>query len=145
MIQISKEDSEKMVEMYLIQSGKEIDCEKLAEESMNLLNDPIFKNVLLTNLLIKFKDDFSEYDDGEHDMRVSMFACANSIFDEDCDEEDLPPKFKGLFSVNSEVAWNNPKLQFAFDQFVSAFYLYEVFEHKYPKITKKLKDETKGI
>lgn len=145
MIQISKEDSERLVEMFLIETCKDNVTKEFAEESMGILNDPIYKTVLLSSLLIDFKDKFKDEDEGEHDMRVSMFACANSVFDEDCDEEDLPLKFKDLFSKDPDVAWYNPKLQFAFDQFVSAFYLYELFEEKYPKITKQLEDEGKRI
>lgn len=140
MISISKDDSERLVEQFVVKLCEHNTSTELATESMDILNDKTFKTILLSCLLRNYKDKFKNVDNGEFDMRLSMFGAVNAVYDEDCDEEDMPPKFKGLFnSENSELSWNNPKLQFAFDQFVSAFYGYELFEKRYPLITNGLK------
>ena len=140
MILISKDDSERLIEEFVVKLSKHNDSTDLATQSMNILNDETYKKILLGCLLIDYRDKFKDVDDGEYDMRVAMFSAVNCIFDEDCDDNLMLPKFKGLFSSeNEELSWNNPKLQFAFSQFVSAFYSYEIFEQKYPLITEGLK------
>ncbi len=140
MIAISKDDSERVVEQFLISLSKENGSQKLAVESMNVLNDKLHKAILLGSLLRTYKDSLKDIDNGEFQMRVCIMSALNCIFDEDCDLEEMPPKFAGLFaSEDDDLAWNNPKLQFAVDQFVSAFYTYELFENKYPNIADGLK------
>jgi hypothetical protein len=139
MILISKDDSERIVEQFVVKLCENNNSTELATESMDILNDEIYKKVLLGSLLRSYKDEFKDVDNGEFDMRVKLMSGVSCVFDEDCHEEDMIPKFKGLFhSENTDAVWNNPKLQFAFDQFVSAFYTYELFEKKYPKISKNL-------
>ena len=123
MILISKDDSERLIEEFVVKLSKHNNSTELATQSMNILNDETYKKILLGCLLIDYRDKFKDVDDGEYDMRVAMFSAVNCIYDEDCDDDIMLPKFKGLFSSeNEELSWNNPKLQFAFSQFVSAFY-----------------------
>lgn len=140
MILISKDDSERLVEQFVVKLCEHNTSIELASESMNILNDNVHNKILLGSLLRAYKDQFKDVDNGEYNMRVSVMSAVNCIYDEDYEDDDMPPKFKGLFnSENTDLAWNNPKLQFAFDQFVSAFYSYELFEKKYPLISEGLK------
>ena len=59
-----------------------------------------------------------------------------------CDKTDIPFQFKDLFFGTEEEIVNkvgkDKKLNFAVKNFVMAFYHFEDFEAKYPKITKML-------
>ena len=145
MVGISKDDAEKLMEEFLINGSNVDDSTEFALESMDILNDRNFKQVLLGTLIIKIKDSIDDKRlNEEKDMRLFMTNITNAMVI-GCTEKQLkrcsvnnviPTRLKNSFSEYVSDDWDNPKLQFAFDQFVSAFVAYEEFEKKYPKIVK---------
>jgi hypothetical protein len=145
MVGISKNESEKLMEDFLI-SGSTIDTSReFAMESMNILNDKNLRQILMGSLIIKLKDSIDEKRlNEEKDMRFFMTNIVNAMLIgctekqlKTCSRENkIPVKFKNCCSEDPLEDWENPKLKFAFDQFVSAFTAFEIFEKKYPKIVK---------
>ena len=145
MVGISKDDAEKLMEEFLINGSNVDDSSEFAMESMDILNDKNFKQVLLGTLIIKIKDSIDDKRlKDEKDMRFFMTNITNAMV-LGCTDKQLkrcsvnnaiPINLTKSFSEYVSNDWDNPKLQFAFDQFVSAFTAFEQFEKKYPKIVK---------
>lgn len=145
MVGISKEDSERLMEEFLINASIKDDSSEFAVESMDILNDRNFRQVLLGSLIIGVKDSIDDKQlNEEKDMRFFMINVVNAMMI-GCTEKQLkactrnnkiPTNLKNCFSEYVKDDYDNPKLQFAFDQFASAFRAFELFEKKYPKIAK---------
>lgn len=145
MVGISKDDAERLMEEFLVNASTVDDSREFAMESMNILNDKDLKQVLLGSIIVKLKDSIDDKRlNDEKDMRIFMTNIVNAMMI-GCTEKKLkrcasnnkiPNNLKNCFSEYVEDDWDNPKLQFAFDQFVSAFTAFELFEKKYPKIVK---------
>lgn len=145
MVGISKDDAERLMEEFLVNASTVDDSREFAMESMNILNDKDLKQVLLGSIIVKLKDSIDDKRlNDEKDMRTFMTNIVNAMMI-GCTEKQLkkcasnfkiPNNLKNCFSEYVEDDWDNPKLQFAFDQFVSAFTAFELFEKKYPKIVK---------
>jgi hypothetical protein len=145
MVGISKDDAERLMEEFLINGSIVDDSSEFAMESMNILNDKNFKQVLLGTLIIKIKDSIDDKRlNDEKAMRLFMTNITNAMVIGCTDKQlkrcsvnnSIPIKLTSSFSEYVSDDWDNPKLQFAFDQFVSAFVAFEDFEKKYPKIVK---------
>jgi len=145
MVGISKDDAERLMEEFLVNASTVDNSREFAMESMNILNDKDLKQVLLGSIIVKLKDSIDDKRlNDEKDMRIFMTNIVNAMMI-GCTEKQLkrcasnnkiPNNLKNCFSEYVENDWDNPKLQFAFDQFVSAFTAFELFEKKYPKIVK---------
>lgn len=145
MVGISKDDAERLMEEFLVNASNVDNSREFAMESMNILNDKDLKQVLLGSIIVKLKDSIDDKRlNDEKDMRIFMTNIVNAMMI-GCTEKQLkrcasnnkiPNNLKNCFSEYVENDWDNPKLQFAFDQFVSAFTAFELFEKKYPKIVK---------
>ena len=72
----------------------------------------------------------------------SLILSALSTIYTTCDKSDVPHQFKDLFNGTDEEVINkvnrDRKINFAVQNFVSAFYHYNNFENKYPEISKML-------
>jgi hypothetical protein len=145
MVGISKDDAERLMEEFLVNASTVDDSREFAMESMNILNDKDLKQVLLGSIIVKLKDSIDDKRlNDEKDMRIfmtnivnaMMIGCAEKQLKRCASNNKIPNNLKNCFSEYVEDDWDNPKLQFAFDQFVSAFTAFELFEKKYPKIVK---------
>jgi len=138
MKRILKDVADKMVEDVLIGISKMEDMPSgFAEESINIMNDPIDNSVITGILLSKARP--SILDDNQLDMKATILASLQSVvsfgnregtfeFNQDLEKE---------FSVEDmDKCSESTKLDFALNQFVNAFYEYERLEKKYPELMK---------
>jgi hypothetical protein len=138
MKRIAKDVADKMVEDILIGISKMEDMPNgFAEESINIMNDPIDNSVITGILLSKARP--SILDNNQLDMKATILASLQSVvsfgnregtfeFNQDLEKE---------FSVEDmDKCSESTKLDFALNQFVNAFYEYERLEKKYPELMK---------
>ena len=145
MMNVSKEEAEKLIEEFLISSTNIDDSQEFAVESMNILNDDFFKQILFGSICIKMLDSVDdERFKNSKNMRLFINNVTNAMITGATEEQlkmcspnhVIPTNLKNCFSEKVTDDWKNPKLKFAFDQFVQAFISFEFFEKKYPKIVK---------
>jgi hypothetical protein len=138
MNRIPKEIADKMVEDVLIGISKIDDIPNgFAEESINIMNDPIDNSVITGILLTKARP--SILNDNQIDMKTTIMSALQTVLiygkeDEDFDfNKDLAKEFD---EDDESKCANSTKLDFALNQFVNAFYEYERLEGKYPELMK---------
>ena len=75
------------------------------------------------------------------DFETRIISAISTMFTT-CDKSDVPIQLQDLFEgTDDEIidkVSRSRKMQFAIQQFVSAYYTYEIFENKYPEISKML-------
>jgi hypothetical protein len=145
MVKITKEDSDRIVEEFLISGAKIDNSKEFAIESMSILNDDLFKQLLYGSLFIKIVDSLNNEQSNDYkNMRLFINNITNAMITGATEEQlkvcspnhVIPFNLTNSFSEKVTDDWKNPKLKFAFDQFVQSFVAFEVFEKKYPKIAK---------
>lgn len=138
MNRIPKEIADKMVEDVLIGISKIDDIPNgFAEESINIMNDPIDNSVITGILLTKARP--SILNDNQIDMKTTIMSALQTVLiygkeDENFDfNKDLAKEFD---EDDKSKCANSTKLDFALNQFVNAFFEYERLEGKYPELMK---------
>jgi hypothetical protein len=75
------------------------------------------------------------------DFETRIISALSTMF-ATCDKSDVPIQLQDLFEGTDEEIIDkvsrSRKMHFAIQQFVSAYYNYEIFENKYPEISKML-------
>jgi hypothetical protein len=75
------------------------------------------------------------------DFGTRIISALSTMF-ATCDKSDVPIQLQDLFEGTDEEIIDkvsrSRKMHFAIQQFVSAYYNYEIFENKYPEISKML-------
>jgi hypothetical protein len=75
------------------------------------------------------------------DFERQVISAITTIFTT-CDVEDIPIPLREMFEGTDdeviEKVGNSRKMYFAIQQFVNAYYQYDLFENKYPEINKML-------
>lgn len=138
MNRIPKEIADKMVEDVLIGISKMDDIPNgFAEESINIMNDPIDNSVITGILLSKARP--SILNENQIDMKATILSSLQSVitFGDREDGFDFNDDLAKEFSVEDmDKCANSTKLDFALNQFVNAFSEYERLERKYPELMK---------
>ena len=138
MNRIPKELADKMVEDVLIGISKMDDIPNgFAEESINIMNDPIDNSVITGILLSKARP--SILNENQIDMKATILSSLQSVitFGDREDGFDFNDDLAKEFSVEDmDKCANSTKLDFALNQFVNAFSEYERLERKYPELMK---------
>ena len=141
MVGISKDDGDRIITEFLVQATKKNGTKRCAEESLKIMenfNDSqILVSVLLTNSMLQ------QGMIPEHviDFETRIISAISTMFTT-CDKSDVPIQLQDLFEGTDDEIIDkisrSRKMQFAIQQFVSAYYTYEIFENKYPEISKML-------
>jgi len=75
------------------------------------------------------------------DFETQILSAIATMFST-ADKEDIPIQLQGIFQGSEEEiiekVGKSRKLYFAVQQFVSAYYHFDLFESKYPEISKML-------
>jgi hypothetical protein len=141
MIGISKEDGDKILEEFLIEVSKINGSKRCAEESFKIMDNfsdsQLIISILMINAMRQQGNIPAHITDFERQIisaLTTMFSCA--------DKEDIPIQLQGIFDgtddeILKKVVKSN-KLNYAVQQFVSAYYFFDLFESKYPEISKML-------
>lgn len=140
MKRISKDLADKMVMDVLVTMSKINDISSdFAKDSMNIMQNEFDNSILSGILLGKAKP--SLFDENEIDMKLTVMSALQTLIkygeEEDDDDFDFNEDLAKEFSAtDTNKCANSTKLDFALNQFVSAFYEYERLEKKYPEIMK---------
>jgi hypothetical protein len=140
-IGITKEDGDRMLTDFLVKIAKIDGTKECAEESFQIMDD-FNDSQLIVSIIVA--DAFKQK--GHIPEKIGVFQ--NNILSAlatmfvTCDKEEVPKEFGDLFLGSDEEVLEkvnlNKKINFAVEQFVSAFYHFETFEKKYPVISKLL-------
>jgi len=141
MFSIKKDDADRLLEDFLVNVAKINGSKTCADETVNLIRDQsdsqfltalIVMNSMKKELGIPHK--FIDFEARISSALATMFSV--------CDKEDIPIELKDLFVGDDEQIIDNfnksHKLNFALQQFVGSYFAYDLFESKYPQITKFL-------
>jgi len=141
MVGISKEEGDKILEEFLIQVSKKNGSKRCAEESFKIMDNFIDSQLIISLLMIKTMKQNDMIPAHITDFERQIISALTTIFSS-ADKEDVPIQLQGIFhgtedEIVKKVMRSN-KINFAVQQFVSAYYHFDLFESKYPEISKML-------
>lgn len=140
-IGITKEQGDELLTDFLVNIAKDNGSKRCAEESLKIMDE--FND---SQLVISFIITDSMREQGLIPEHVNIFEAqivsALSTMFTTCDKSDVPIPLQELFEGSDEEViervGSNRKMFFAIQQFVNAYYTYDMFESKYPEISKML-------
>lgn len=141
MLKINQEDSDRLLEQFLIEITEKNGTKRCAEECYKILEDSMDSNYVTTIMLTN-----SLYNNNSIPKHVLKFeseilSALTTIFSS-IDKKQIPIQFYDLFEGSEEEiiekTKNNKKLNFAIQRFVSSYFIHDFFESKYPEISKYL-------
>ncbi len=141
MIGISKEDGDKILEEFLINISKTNGTKRCAEESFKIMDDFADAQLVISIIMINSMTQQGMIPEHITDFEIQIISALATMFST-ADKEDIPIQLQGIFEGTDdeiiEKVGKSRKLYFAVQQFVSAYYHYDLFESKYPEISKML-------
>ena len=141
MIGISKEDGDKILEEFLIQVSKKNGSKRCAEESFKIMDNFSDSQLIISILMINSMKQQGMIPAHITDFERQIISALTTIFSS-ADKEDVPIQLQGIFhgtedEIVKKVMRSN-KINYAVQSFVSAYYHFDLFESKYPEISKML-------
>jgi len=141
MIGINKEDGDKILEEFLIHISKSNGTKRCAEESFKLMDNFPDSQLVISIIMINSMKEQGIIPEHVTDFERQIISALATIFS-DAEKEHIPIQLQGIFDGTEEQiiekVRSSKKLHFAVEQFVNAYYQYDLFESKYPEISKML-------
>ena len=141
MIGISKEDGDKILEEFLIHVSKTNGTKRCAEESFKIMDNFADSQLIISIIMINSMGKQGMIPEHVTDFERQIVSALSTMFSI-AEKEDVPIQLQGIFEGSDEEiiekVRGSRKLYFAVQQFVSAYYTYDLFESKYPEISKSL-------
>ena len=141
MIGISKEDGDKILEEFLINISKTNGSKRCAEESFKIMDNFADSQLIISIIMINSMGKQGMIPEHVTDFERQIVSALSTMFSI-AEKEDVPIQLQGIFKGSDEEiiekVRGSRKLHFAVQQFVSAYYTYDLFESKYPEISKSL-------
>ena len=141
MIGISKDDGDKIITEFLVQATKENGTKRCAEESLKIMEDFNDSQMVISILLVNSMLQQGMIPEHVTDFETRIISALSTMFTT-CDDSEIQIQLQDLFEGTDDVIIDrvskSRKMHFAIQQFVSAYYQYEIFENKYPQISKML-------
>jgi hypothetical protein len=141
MIGINKEDGDKILEEFLIQISKSNGTKRCAEESFKIMDNFPDAQLVISIIMINSMRQQGMIPEHVTDFERQIISALATIFS-DAEKEHIPIQLQGIFQGTEEEVIEkvrgSKKLRFAVEQFVSAYYQYDLFESKYPEISKMI-------
>jgi hypothetical protein len=138
---INKEDGDRILEEFLVQASKANGTKRCAEESFKIMNSFVDSQLVISILITNSMRQQGLIPKHVIDFEVNVISALTTIFS-DAEKEYVPIQLQGLFQGNVEEmiekVKSSKKFNFAVQQFVNAYYQYDLFESKYPEINKAL-------
>jgi len=138
---IDKENGDKMLLDFLLEISKINGSKRCAEESIKVMEDFADSQLLLSIILMQSLKGQNLIPDYVLDFERQIVSALTTIFTT-CDVEDIPIPLREIFEGTDdeviEKVGKSGKMYFAIQQFVNAYYQYDLFENKYPEINKTL-------
>ena len=141
MIGISKDDGDKILTEFLVQVSKDNGSKRCAEESLKIMDDFNDSQMVISVLLVNSMLQQGMIPEHVTTFETQVISALSTIFST-CDKSEIPIQLQDMFEGTEqeivERVSRSRKLYFAIQQFVSAYYHYEIFENKYPEVSKML-------
>ena len=141
MIGINKEDGDKILLDFLLKVSNDNGSKRCAEESIKIMEDFNDAQLVISIIIINSMMQQGMIPNHITDFETQILSALATMYST-ADDEDVPIQLQGVFQGTDEEiverVRNSRKLYFAVQQFVSAYYNYDLFENKYPEISKAL-------
>ena len=141
MISINKEDGDKILEEFLIDISKKNGTKRCAEESFKIMYNFPDAQLFISIIMINSMKQQGIIPEHVTDFERQIISALATVFS-DAEKEYIPIQLQEIFQGTEEEliekVKNSKKLHFAVGQFVNAYYQYDLFESKYPEISKMI-------
>lgn len=141
MIGINKEDGDKILEEFLINISKKNGSKRCAEESFKIMDNFSDSQLIISIIMINSMGKQGMIPEHVTDFERQIVSALSTMFSI-AEKEDVPIQLQTIFEGTDEEiiekVKSSRKLCFAVQQFVSAYYTYDLFESKYPEISKMI-------
>lgn len=141
MISINKEDGDKILEEFLIDISKKNGTKRCAEESFKIMDNFPDAQLFISIIMINSMKQQGIIPEHVTDFERQIISALATVFS-DAEKEYIPIQLQEIFQGTEEEliekVKNSKKLHFAVGQFVNAYYQYDLFESKYPEISKMI-------
>lgn len=138
---IDKENGDKMLLDFLLEVSKNNGTKRCAEESIKVMDNFVDSQFLLSIVFMLSLKGQNLIPQHVLDFERQTISALSTMFT-NCDVEDIPIPLREMFEGTDEEViekvGNSRKIYFAIQQFVNAYYQYDLFENKYPEINKML-------
>ena len=138
---LNKEDGDKMLLDFLLEVTKHNGSKRCAEESIKIMEDYSDSQLLLSVILSNSFRSLNLVPPHVTNFETQIISALTSIFTT-CEKEDIPIPLQEMFEGTDDEVFDkvkrSRKMFFAIQNFVSAYYQYDLFENKYPEINKML-------
>jgi hypothetical protein len=138
---LNKEDGDEILLDFLLQLVKKNDSKRCAEESIKIMENFPESQFLLSIIVSNSLREKGFIPNQVIEFETQIISALSTIFTT-CEAEDVPLPLRDLFEGTDEQVIEkvrrNRKMYFAVQQFVDAYYQYDLFENKYPEINKTL-------
>lgn len=141
MIGLNKDDGDKILTEFLVQATKDNGSTRCAEESLKIMDDFNDSQMVISIILVKSMMQQGMIPKHVTDFETQIVSALSTMFST-CDTSEIPIQLQDLFEGTEdeivERVSKSRKMFFAVQQFVNAYYHYDLFENKYPEISKML-------
>lgn len=138
---ISKEEGDQILEEFLVHVSKTNGTKRCAEESFKIMDNFVDSQLLISIIMMNsmkkqgmIPEQITDFERQILSALATMFSCA--------EKEDVPIQLQDLFEGNDEEIFEkvreSKKLIYAIQHLVSAYYHFDLFESKYPEISKMI-------
>ena len=138
---IDKENGDKMLLDFLLEVSKNNGTKRCAEESIKVMDNFVDSQFLLSIVFMLSLKGRNLIPQHVLDFERQTISALSTMFTT-CDVEDIPIPLREMFEGTDdeviEKVGKSHKMYFAIQQFVNAYYQYDLFENKYPEINKML-------
>jgi hypothetical protein len=138
---MDKEEGDRMLLEFLLEVSKRNGGKRCAEESIKIMDEFLDSQLLLSIIFSNSLRSQNLMPEHVIEFQISVLSALSCVFTS-CEKEDIPIPLQELFEGTEEEVTdkiqNNRKILFAVEQFVNAYYQYDLFENKYPEINKAL-------
>jgi hypothetical protein len=141
MISINKEDGDKILEEFLINISKTNGTKRCAEESFKIMDNFADAQLVISIIIINSMRQQGIIPKHVTNFERQIISALATVFS-DAEKEYVPIQLQEIFQGTEEEliekVKNSKKFNFAVGQFVNAYYQYDLFESKYPEISKMI-------
>lgn len=127
-----------VTDLLLVISNDNDGSPKLANESMEIINNPQDNYVFSGIVMTKIKP--SIFNEREENLKIDVMSYLQVMYDLFKEDKRNDGEFNSdlskIFYADDLTKSYNSKMEFALSQFANSFYAYDTLEKKYPELMK---------
>jgi hypothetical protein len=135
---MSKDEiNDMLIDYFNVVSSKK-NSKELAEESLKIMNDNLFKQIVIARIIEKHLVMNNQLPNHIENL-ICLIATSLHLTFKSLNNKEEFGDLKDLFlNKTEEQIIQNKRLSFALSQFANAFYHFEAFEKSYPNLSKEI-------